>query len=252
MSAHWSPFFLCSGPGRTLPPLALPTSSPSMSASAWLPSPAHPPRLSRTALAGVLRHRLRPWRSKVDPSFGSPRIASIIRILIRRRSAHAARRHLVGALQAGFSLAALFILRLLAGRYAPDLTRDRVHVWLPSTLAAAHHLRCCTGSLGAGSRPRIPSSALRHAALGNFLRVTSACTQPGWSTQQRTCGSRRFETTDDSRNNWWVALLTVGKAGTTITMRIGQRAPWSDLVGVDVNYYGIWVMEKLGLAARFK
>jgi fatty-acid desaturase len=40
-------------------------------------------------------------------------------------------------------------------------------------------------------------------------------------------GSRRFATRDDSRNNWWVALITFGGAGTTI---ITRSLPWR---GID-------------------
>jgi len=72
--------------------------------------------------------------------------------------------------------------------------------------------------------------------------------------QQRICGDRGvFQTRDDSRNNWWVALLQAAKAGTTITMRIQYRQDmawhWYE---VDVNYCGIRLLGLLGLAKRIK
>ena len=40
----------------------------------------------------------------------------------------------------------------------------------------------------------------------------SCCTRPGSSIRRATCGATsNYETTDDSRNNWWVALITYGE-----------------------------------------
>ena len=64
-------------------------------------------------------------------------------------------------------------------------------------------------------------------------------------------GKRRFETRDDSRNNWWVALLTGGEGwhnnhhAHPVSARHGLA--WYEF---DVNYYGIWLLEKLGLAKK--
>jgi stearoyl-CoA desaturase (delta-9 desaturase) len=64
-------------------------------------------------------------------------------------------------------------------------------------------------------------------------------------------GSRRFATRDDSRNNWWVALLSGGEGwhnnhhAHPVSARHGLA--WYEF---DVNYYGIWVMGQLGLAKR--
>ena len=64
-------------------------------------------------------------------------------------------------------------------------------------------------------------------------------------------GSRRFDTRDDSRNNWWVALLTGGEGwhnnhhAHPVSARHGMA--WYEL---DVNYLGIWMLEKVGLATK--
>ena len=64
-------------------------------------------------------------------------------------------------------------------------------------------------------------------------------------------GSRRFNTRDDSRNNWWVALLTGGEGwhnnhhAHPVSARHGLA--WYEF---DLNYYGIWIMGQLGLAKK--
>src|SRR5262249_40384259 len=64
-----------------------------------------------------------------------------------------------------------------------------------------------------------------------------------------TWGSRRFATRDLSTNNWWVALLTFGEGwhnnhhAHPVSARHGIA--WYE---VDLNWYGIWVLKKIGLA----
>lgn len=64
-----------------------------------------------------------------------------------------------------------------------------------------------------------------------------------------TWGSRRFQTRDLSTNNWWVALLTFGEGwhnnhhAHPVSARHGIA--WYE---VDLNWYGIWALKKLGLA----
>lgn len=61
-------------------------------------------------------------------------------------------------------------------------------------------------------------------------------------------GSRRFETRDNSRNNWWVALLTFGEGWHNDhhydprAARHGYR--WYE---IDVNWYNIAALRLLGL-----
>jgi stearoyl-CoA desaturase (delta-9 desaturase) len=66
-------------------------------------------------------------------------------------------------------------------------------------------------------------------------------------------GKRRFSTSDDSRNNLWVALLTGGEGwhnnhhAHPVSARHGLA--WYE---IDVNYYGILLLQKLGLASHVK
>ncbi|UPG96307.1 acyl-CoA desaturase [Luteibacter aegosomatissinici] len=66
-------------------------------------------------------------------------------------------------------------------------------------------------------------------------------------------GSRRFATRDDSRNNLWLALLTFGEGWHNNhhffpgTVRQGFR--WWE---VDVTWYGLWLMARMGLVRDLK
>ena len=87
---------------------------------------------------------------------------------------------------------------------------------------------------------------------GTFLRVTVGL-HATWLVNSAThlWGKRRFETKDDSRNNWWVALLTGGEGwhnnhhAHPVSARHGLT--WYEF---DINYYGIWLLCKIGLAEK--
>lgn len=88
-------------------------------------------------------------------------------------------------------------------RYAPDLAKDPFHVWINN-----YHW--------------VPMVAVGLALLfwggwpmvfwGIFARVVVGL-HATWLVNSAThmWGKRRFATRDDSRNNWWVALLTFGE-----------------------------------------
>jgi stearoyl-CoA desaturase (delta-9 desaturase) len=128
-------------------------------------------------------------------------------------------------------------------RYAPDLMKqgfyrwlNRFH-WLPVTVLGFALL-----AVGGWS----------WVLWGIFFRVTVGL-HVTWLVNSAThiWGSRRFETRDDSRNNWWVALLTGGEGwhnnhhAHPVSARHGMA--WYEL---DVNYLGIWMLEKVGLATK--
>lgn len=89
---------------------------------------------------------------------------------------------------------------------------------------------------------------------GVFLRVTFAL-HSTWLVNSAThlWGRKRFETNDDSRNSWWVALLTFGEGwhnnhhAHPTSARHGLR--WYEL---DINWLGIRVLQLLGLAHEVK
>jgi stearoyl-CoA desaturase (delta-9 desaturase) len=63
-------------------------------------------------------------------------------------------------------------------------------------------------------------------------------------------GYRNYETTDDSRNNWWVALITYGEGWHNNHHKYPRMAQhghhrWWE---IDVTYLTIWLMQRLGLA----
>ncbi|MSO30359.1 MAG: acyl-CoA desaturase [Acidobacteria bacterium] len=91
----------------------------------------------------------------------------------------------------------------LMSRYAPDLGRDPFYRWLTNY----HWVPLTTLGfvlLAIGGWPLVN--------WGIFLRVVVG-QHATWLVNSAThmWGTRRFETTDDSRNSWWVALLTFGE-----------------------------------------
>ncbi len=133
----------------------------------------------------------------------------------------------------------------ILNRYAPDLSRDKFYValskyhWVPLTTVGLVLLAW-------GGWPVV--------LWGIFLRVTLGL-HATWLVNSAThlWGSRRFPTRDESRNNWWVALLTGGEGwhnnhhAHPVSARHGLR--WYEF---DPNYYGIWMLKKLGLARDIK
>jgi fatty-acid desaturase len=126
-------------------------------------------------------------------------------------------------------------------RFAPDLLKDPVHRWmnryhvLPIVLLGL-------ALLLAGGWPFVTWGLFLRTVLG--LHAT-------WLVNSAThlWGSRRFATRDDSRNNWWVALLTFGEGwhnnhhAHPASARHGLA--WYE---VDVNWLGIRTLQMLGLA----
>ena len=137
--------------------------------------------------------------------------------------------------------------------YAPDLAKHRFHVWIskfhwiPLTLLGASLL--VVGTLVGGIKVGIGLFL-----WGIFLRVTLGL-HATWLVNSAThlFGRRRFETRDDSRNSWWVALVTGGEGwhnnhhAFPVSARHGLA--WYEF---DLNYYGIWLLKKLGLARQVK
>jgi stearoyl-CoA desaturase (delta-9 desaturase) len=143
----------------------------------------------------------------------------------------------------------------LLGRYAPDLTKDKVHVWLSKYhwlfLTLTGFAQMALGAALAAPGHRI-WGAYTMAAWGTFLRVTIGL-HATWFVNSAThmFGSRRFETKDHSRNSWWVALMTGGEGwhnnhhAHPVSARHGLA--WYEF---DINYYCIWLLSKMGLAKK--
>jgi fatty-acid desaturase len=88
-------------------------------------------------------------------------------------------------------------------RYAPDLVRDPFYVWL----SRFHYVPLAVVAILLATLGGLP-----FVLWGVFFQV-SAGMHATWLVNSAThlWGRRRFETRDDSRNNWWVALLTFGE-----------------------------------------
>jgi stearoyl-CoA desaturase (delta-9 desaturase) len=137
--------------------------------------------------------------------------------------------------------------------YAPDLAKDRFQVWLskyhwvPLTMLGISLL--VIGFLFGGVK-----AGISLFLWGIFLRVTLGL-HATWLVNSAThlYGRRRFETRDDSRNSWWVALVTGGEGwhnnhhANPVSARHGLA--WYEF---DLNYYGIWLLKKIGLAHNVK
>jgi fatty-acid desaturase len=126
-------------------------------------------------------------------------------------------------------------------RYVPDLTKSKFHIWITKY----HYV------------PVILSGVLLFAIgglpflmWGLFMRTVVGL-HSTWlvNSATHTWGSRRFRTRDMSTNNWFVALLTFGEGwhnnhhAHPVSARHGLK--WYE---VDINWYGIWTLKKLGLA----
>jgi stearoyl-CoA desaturase (delta-9 desaturase) len=138
-------------------------------------------------------------------------------------------------------------------RYVPDLSRDRFYLWLSKfhwvPLTASGALLFGLGWIWGGWK-----NAVGMLLWGAFFRVTLGL-HTTWLVNSAThlWGSRRFETRDDSRNSWWVALLSGGEGwhnnhhAHPVSARHGLA--WYE---IDPNYWGIWLLAKLGLARKIQ
>ena len=129
----------------------------------------------------------------------------------------------------------------VTGKYAPDLMKDRFYRvlnswhWVPLVVLGLALL--AIGGLG-------------WLLWGVFLRVVVGL-HSTWLVNSAThlWGTRRFETSDDSQNSWWVALVTFGEGwhnnhhAYPTSARHGMV--WREL---DLTWLQIRMLGKLGLA----
>ena len=133
----------------------------------------------------------------------------------------------------------------MCAKYAPDLAKDRFLMWL-----SRYHWVPLTvlGILF------LAFGGLPFLFWGIFFRVTMGL-HATWLVNSAThiWGKKRFATRDDSKNNWWVALITFGEGwhnnhhAHPVSARHGLR--WYE---IDPNFYGIWLLSKLGLAKKIR
>jgi stearoyl-CoA desaturase (delta-9 desaturase) len=130
-------------------------------------------------------------------------------------------------------------------QYAPDLARDSYYVWLNKY----HWVPLTVVGLtlfAFGGWPWLLWGAVLPATIGFHVTWMVNSVTHLW-------GTRRFATSDDSRNNFWVALLTGGEGwhnnhhANPVSARHGLA--WYE---IDVNYYGIRLLKRFGLASHIK
>jgi len=92
--------------------------------------------------------------------------------------------------------------RLMA-KYAPDLAKDKFYVWLNDYHWVFSVVLGIVLLLVGGLPMLLWGGCLRIVVGLHFTWAVNSATHM-W-------GSRRFATRDDSRNNWWVALVTFGE-----------------------------------------
>ncbi|MGE0103863.1 MAG: acyl-CoA desaturase [Blastocatellales bacterium] len=130
-------------------------------------------------------------------------------------------------------------------KYVPDLAKDRFLDWLSRWSFVT----------------QIPVIALLWWAGGWQFVLWGVCLRVVFS-WHATCfvnsaahvwGARRFDTRDDSRNNWWVALMTFGEGWHNNHHAFPAAArhglAWYEL---DLNWISIWILKKLGLARNIR
>ena len=129
--------------------------------------------------------------------------------------------------------------------YAPDLIKDRYYRWL-NKFYWFPQLLLSVALLVVGGWAVL--------LWGVFLRLVLAF-HTTWLVNSAThlWGRKRFQTDDDSRNSWWVALLTFGEGwhnnhhAHPTSARHGLR--WYEF---DLNWLGIRFLQLVGLAHSIK
>ena len=123
----------------------------------------------------------------------------------------------------------------------PDLRKDRFHVWI----SRWHWLPM----VGLGVVLFL-IGGLPFLLWGIFFRTVLGL-HSTWLVNSAThmWGSRRFDTADTSRNSFWVAVLTFGEGWHNNHHAHPQSSrhglAWYE---IDFNWYGIVLLQKLGLA----
>ncbi len=142
----------------------------------------------------------------------------------------------------------------LVAKYAPDILKDKMmvvmhHLFLPSHIGLGIILYLI-GQFGTAIGLGGWRAGVSMVAWGLGVRMVYVL-HVTWMVNSAThmWGSRRYETTDDSRNCWWVGLLAFGEGWHNnhhAYQRVASQGHrWWE---IDVTYYMIWMMEKVGLA----
>ena len=137
----------------------------------------------------------------------------------------------------------------LTERYAPDLRKDPVMRFLHSFFLPSHVILGAT-LMAIGWTGWDFHTGMSFLVWGMFVRLIYVL-HVTWfvNSASHIWGYRNYETTDDSRNLWWVGILAFGEGWHNnhhAYQRMARQGhKWWE---IDVTYWEICLMEKLGLA----
>ncbi|KAA1175177.1 acyl-CoA desaturase [Marinobacter salinexigens] len=105
------------------------------------------------------------------------------------------------------------------------------------------------GEILAATAPGLGTNGLQLLVWGFFISTVALFhATVSINSLAHVWGKRRFETSDDSRNNFLLALLTLGEGWHNNHHRwpqsVRQGFRWYE---IDVTWYGLWLLAKLGI-----
>lgn len=105
------------------------------------------------------------------------------------------------------------------------------------------------GEYLAASAPELGTNGLQLLVWGFFVStVVLFHATVSINSLSHVWGKRRFDTPDDSRNNGWLALITLGEGWHNNHHRwpqsVRQGFRWYE---IDITWYGLWLLSKLGI-----
>lgn len=134
----------------------------------------------------------------------------------------------------------------------PDLTRYRELLWIEKyNILAPFMLGVLTYALGV----LLPGTTGPQMLIWGFFVSTVLLYHGTFSINSlsHVFGSRRYETKDDSRNNFWFALITLGEGWHNnhhyYATSVRQGFYWWE---IDVSFYILWALSKLGIVWKMK
>ena len=130
-------------------------------------------------------------------------------------------------------------------RYAPELVKDRFHLWMSKWFFLPQAILVAIFYTAGGWQLILWGICLPTAFTWNSAFLANS--------YAHTWGSRRFETRDDSRNSWWLGMISGGEGfhnnhhAHPASARHGLA--WYEF---DLNWYTIRGFELLGLVRKVR
>lgn len=133
--------------------------------------------------------------------------------------------------------------------WVPDLLKDPVLRWIGVLFLPSHFLAAGVIAAAGYAYGGWPMAA-SFVVWGVFVRLVFVLHSTWFvNSASHMWGYKNYETTDDSRNNWWVALITYGEGWHNNHHAYPRMAPhghkWWE---IDVTYLTIRLMQLCGLA----